>query len=178
MDQNSDDKGFLEDFWSAMEQVAAAMGEAKQLRDRKCGILSQVAVFHALRSAGRNPTVPSGEEDAWFSADIIEKGATRADVVQVKGGASVQVMKVKTISFPAIHEKIDITESRYAANPNLLSAQFVVNLGKLSERIGRTVVGYLVFAPFDKIDGTTGVPSKEFLQAFSAALPRAEEWNV
>ncbi len=174
---NPDKKEFLNDFWKIVESIGNAVNgrelnldcaEAGRLR---AGILSQVAITHALEIAGHNPRIVHPDEDAFKKIDL-RIGEGEKDVVQVKGTPQeMQVLEIDEIVLPGC--RVKTKEGKFLQITNHLAkhhSEFREKILEYKERLKKEkdqkdidIKGYMIAVPHREMDQDTGFPTEKFI---------------
>lgn len=170
VEQNSDDKGFLEEFWRTMEQLGIATGNLRQVRVMRGGVLSQVAAYKIFEQLGQHPQLSHPQQDAF---DAIDMWSGDNIAVQIKTGrerSEELLIDTDDIAFPGVQTTSgDVVQH---INTDLMRdvAKFTTKSGTYGKRIGKKIRGYYAVIPKQSYDHVTGEPSQEVVARFGKRL--------
>jgi len=182
---NSEDKEFLEKFWKVMQQISEKTGDLKKLQIFQRSIVSQVAVMKIYEKLGMHPRLSHPREDAFWAVDM---WADTETALQVKGGKAKNmgkdgvVLRVDTIAFPSVsvvgkerigRERKEAMERFHVSSYFFREAQrFQAKTSKLSEQTGENIKAYMIGVPYQKIDPITGEPDQKLIESMRAQIEK------
>lgn len=170
VEQNSDDKMFLEDFWRTIEQLGVALGNLRQAQIMRSGVLSQVAAYKIFKQLGQHPQLSHPREDAFEAIDMWSDADT---AIQIKTGRETSdelLIDTDTIAFPSIESKEGDTVRHVSTELMHDIARFTTKSNLYGKKIGKKIKGYFAVIPRQTFDHVTGEPSEEVVRRFAERL--------
>ncbi len=180
VEQNSDDKEFLEQFWGILEEMGATSGNLRQAQMTRRGVLSQVAALKIFEKLGQHPTLSHPSQDAFDAIDMWTDGDK---AIQIKTGQHLDdelLVDTDEIAFPGVQTK-GTGDSIRMINTDLMTdiSRFQTKSSAYGKRIGKNVSGYYAVIPKQSYDHVTGIPSENIIRRFAnklgIAYPEAED---
>lgn len=168
VEQNGDDKNFLEKFWGIMEELGATQGNLRQVQIMRSGVLSQVAALKIFEQLGQHPKLSHPDQDAFDAIDMWTDGDV---AVQIKTGRNRDdelLLDADDVAFPGVQMN-DADGSTRIVNTDLMHdvARFHTKSSAYGDRIGKKVSGYYAVIPKQTYDHVTGNPSEEIVRRFA-----------
>ncbi len=170
VEQNSDDKAFLEDFWYTIEQLGVAANDLRQAQITRSGVVSQVAAYKIFKRLGRHPQLSHPREDAFEAIDMWSDDDTAIQVKTGKKASDELLLDTDSIAFPGIESREgDVVQH---VNTDLMRdiARFTTKSDDYGKRIGKKIKGYYAVIPRQTFDHVTGEPSEEIVERFRERL--------
>ncbi len=145
----------LKELWSRLREKARLQKEEQNFNMFQRGIVTQVATHKIFKELGFQPRFSHPRDDAFKKIDL---WSDAKHAVQVKGSAheSFGIFETDEVG-PAPVEISQDGKTRKLFDSDLRS--FKTKL----RSFGADVKGYFIVIPSDKIDFTTGQPSKELI---------------
>ncbi|OGZ12677.1 MAG: hypothetical protein A3C93_06240 [Candidatus Lloydbacteria bacterium RIFCSPHIGHO2_02_FULL_54_17] len=174
VEQNSDDKAFLEDFWYTIEQLGVTADNLRQAQITRSGIVSQVAAYKIFKQLGQHPQLSHPREDAFEAIDMWSDADTAIQVKTGKRGSDELIVATDTIAFPGVESKVGDAVTH--VNTDLMRdiARFTTKSAAYGEKIGKKIRGYYAVIPKQTFDHVTGEPSEEIVERFRERLGIAQ----
>jgi len=151
----SDNASSLRDMWRKLREIARQKEEEQNFSIFQRGIVTQVAIHQVFKELGFNPRFSRPKHDAFKKIDL---WSDAKHAVQVKGSACEKFGIFETDEIGLT--PVEISED--GKTKKLFDNEFRLFKTKLKS-FGNDVKGYFIVIPSDKIDFTTGKPSKELI---------------
>jgi hypothetical protein len=146
----------LKEMWRQLKEISRSKNEDQNFSMFQRGVVTQVATHRIFKELGFNPRISHPDEDAFKKIDMWSDG-NRA--VQIKGSAHEAFGIYETDEVgPA---PVEISED--GKTRKLFDSQIRSFRTKLKS-FGNDVKGYFIVIPSDKLDFTTGEPSRALIE--------------
>lgn len=159
---NSNNREFLEKFWATFDELGRISNKLADVLRLKHNILSQAAVFLALKELGLNPKLSHPSDDAFRSVDVWVGNKP----VQIKGGGkTMMISDAKEIAIPGITIKQGEITRYYNSHLAYQDERFRADVELLKKKPGNeNIEGRMIAIPYNKMDPVTGKPTEDFIE--------------
>lgn len=171
VEQNSDDKEFLREFWGILEEMGVACGNLRQAQITRRGVLSQVAAMKIFDRLGQHPKLSHPSEDAFDAIDMWTDGDV---AVQIKTGHQNEdelLVDTDEVTFPGV-QTTDSADNTRIINTDLMRdiSRFQTKSVAYGKRVGKNISGCFAVIPKQSYDHVTGTPTEDIVQRFATKL--------
>lgn len=173
--ENTDDKIFLEKFWSAIENMAQKKGKLEMAHKIRRATLSQIATHKIFAQLGLRPKLSHPKEDAFKKVDLWVDGSSAIQVKGTNKAREEMFMESKLANFPGIQIETEKEVAHYNSHFMREMAQFGLKLSEYQKEIEKPLKGYFVVVPYHEFDFVTGDPSEAIVRRFASHLDISHE---
>jgi|GEM_PF-2770453 len=170
---NTGDRGYLSEFWSALGEVDAMTG-GDDFRRKQKGLVGQAGLYRIMREAGSHADLATPREDAFKKTDLKLRVPGHKNVlIQTKHTAlerDVIFESTDDLAYPGVEIRGGEQKRHFSEKHIKEMSHLATSCKKESEETGEKVSGYYVVLPEGSLDGVTAEPKPEVVELFKKKL--------